>query len=106
VELVLLESASVSQSWCVEDANLEKPLCILITSTNASTYHDAVAACKFVSACRVGLALIVRTTLLIGVVEDVEVVVINVVTDKDIGDKFQDRGLSDTGLSKKKDGGA
>jgi hypothetical protein len=42
--------------------------------------------------------------LFIGTVEDVEVVVINAVTDKDIGDKFQDRGFSDTSLPKKKDG--
>ena len=36
-------------------------------------------------------------------VEDVEVVVMNVVAGKDIGDVFQDRGFSDTSLSNKKD---
>jgi hypothetical protein len=33
---------------------------------------------------------VVRTTLLVGVVEGAEVVVINVVTVKDIGDEFQE----------------
>jgi hypothetical protein len=42
--------------------------------------------------------------LLVAVIEDVEVVVVNVVASKYIGDEFQERGLSDTSLSKKKDG--
>ena len=37
-------------------------------------------------------------------VEDVEVVVINVVPSKDIGEEFHSRRLSNAGLSKKKDG--
>ena len=37
-----------------------------------------------------GLALVVRTTLLVGVVQDVEVVLINTVAGKDIGDKFEE----------------
>ena len=53
---------------------------------------------------RVGLTLIVGTTLLVGVVEDAEVVVVNVFAHKDIGDKFYDGGLSDTSLSNKKGG--
>ena len=36
--------------------------------------------------------------------EDVEVILMNVVADKDISEEFQKRGLSNTGLSKKKDG--
>jgi len=43
-----------------------------------------------VKAGRVGLALTVRATLLIGEVEDVEVVVINIVSGKDIGDELED----------------
>ena len=35
-------------------------------------------------------------------VENVEVVVINVVASKDIGDEFQDRGFSDASLSNNK----
>jgi len=46
----------------------------------------------------------VGTTLLIGVVEDVEGIVINVVASKGIGDELQERRLSDTGLSNKKNG--
>ena len=71
---------------------------------NAGTYHYSVAACKFVNAGQVGLALVVRAPLLVAVVEYVEVVVINVVPSKNICDEFQERGLSDSGLSKKKDG--
>jgi hypothetical protein len=54
------------------------------------TYHYAVLTRKFVKLGRVGLALVVRTTLLVGVVEDVNVVVINVVAGNNIGDKFQE----------------
>ena len=49
------------------------------------------------------MTLVVRTTSFIGVVEDTEVEMINVITGKDIGDEFQDRGLSNTSLSDKKD---
>jgi len=42
--------------------------------------------------------------VLVGAVEDIKVVVVNVLAEKDIGDKFQSRGLADTSLSKKKDG--
>jgi len=41
---------------------------------------------------------------LVGIVENVEVVVIDVVASKDIGDEFQQGGLSDASLSNKKDG--
>jgi len=60
------------------------------TFINACTYHYTVLTRKFVKAGRVCLALVVRTTLLVGMVESVEVVVINVVTSKDIGDEFED----------------
>ena len=42
--------------------------------------------------------------MLIGAVEDIEVEMINSIAEKDIGDEFQDRGLSNTSLSNKKDG--
>ena len=45
--------------------------------------------------------MVVITTLSIGAVEDIEVVVINVIAGKDIGDEFQERGLSNTSLSNK-----
>ena len=47
--------------------------------------------------------MIVRTTLFIGAVENLEVVVVDIFTGKGIGNEFQDRRLSDTGLSNKKD---
>ena len=90
VELVLLNSASVSQTRCGEDANLGKMLYIPTTFIYAYTYHYAVLARKFVKSGGVGLALVVGTTSLVGIVEDVKVVVVNVVASKDIGDEFQD----------------
>jgi len=71
-------------------------------STNCRTHHCAILARKLVKADRVSLAVVVRTTWLVGMVEDIEVVVINVVASKDIGDEFQDRGFSKTSLSNKK----
>jgi hypothetical protein len=88
VELVLLKPAGVSQPRSVEDTNLGERLFILTKQTSA--YHYAVFAPELINAGRVGLTLIIRTTLLVGVVENFEVVVINVFPDKGIGDKFQD----------------
>ena len=65
-------------------------LFILNTSTDAYTHHYAVLARKFVKSGGVCLALGVRTTSLVGIVEDVEVVVVNVVASKDISEEFQD----------------
>ena len=90
VELVLLKVARVSQTGCVEDANLGKMLFILTTFMNAYTYRYTILARKLVKPGRVGLALFVGTTLLVGIVENVEGVVINDVASKDIGDEFQD----------------
>ena len=47
--------------------------------------------------------MIAKNTSLVGVVENVEFIVVNILPRKDIGDKFQDRGLSDASLSNKKD---
>ena len=57
---------------------------------NTHTYRDAVLAPKLIKSGRVCLALVVRTALIVGMVENVEVVVINIVASKDIGDEFQD----------------
>ena len=65
-------------------------LFILTTFTNAYTYRYTILARKLVKPDRVGLALIVGTISLVGIVENVEVVVVNVVASKDIGDEFQD----------------
>jgi hypothetical protein len=77
---------------------------VVTTFTNTGTYHGAVLAPKFIKACRVGPTLISRITSLVCMFKDVEVVVINVIAYKDIGDEFQDRGLSNASLSNKKDG--
>jgi len=84
VQLVLLRTASVGKPRRVDDAN-----------------HYSVTAREFVKADRAGLTLIFRIALFVSVVEEVEVVVLNVVADKDIGDEFQDGGLSDTSLTNK-----
>jgi len=87
VEFILLDTASVGQSWRVENPNLQKRLyTILAPLKSASTYHYAVLARKCIQAGRVGLTLIVRTTLFIGTIENIEVIVINIIADKDIGD--------------------
>ena len=70
---------------------------------SARTYHYAVATRKFVKMGRAGLALGITITLLICVVEDVGVIGTNAVSNENIRDEFQDRGLSDTSLSDKKD---
>jgi len=48
--------------------------------------------------------LIIRTTLLVGVVEDAEIAVINAFAGNDISKELYEGGLSDTSLSNKKDG--
>ena len=74
------------------------------TFKSTRTYHYSVLARKFIQAERIGLTLVVRTTLLIGAVEDIEVEMVNAISGKDIGDEFQERGPSNTSLSNKKDG--
>ena len=59
---------------------------VSVPRSEISTYCYAVPARKFVTAGRAGLALVVTTASFVGVVEDLEVVVINVITGKDIGD--------------------
>ena len=90
VELVLPKVASVSQPGRVEDADLQKRLRVLTTLRNVRTYHYAVVAREFVKAGRVGLRAITQIILLVGAVEDVEVVVIKSLSGKDIGDEFQE----------------
>ena len=71
---------------------------------SAGTYHHAISARKFVKAGRVSLTLFAGNILFVAAVEDVEVVAINSVADKDIGDEFQYCRLADTSLSNKEDG--
>ena len=65
----------------------------------AGTYHYAVVTSDFVKAGRVGLGLVAGTILLVVTVEDFKVVAINIVADKDIDEKFQECGFTDTSLS-------
>ena len=89
VYLVLLETSSVGQPRGVEDADLRMGLRFRTALKNTGTYHHAVLAPKFVKAGRIGLTLVVRTTLLVRLVEDFEVIVIDVLAKKHIGDVFQ-----------------
>ena len=68
---------SQPSSTCVERGILEKALYVLITFTNTNTCYYITVACKSANAGRVSLVLVVRTIPAIGVVDDVEVVVIS-----------------------------
>lgn len=50
VKLVLLRTTGVSQPRRVEDAKLQKGLCIFTTLINFGTYHYAVLTPEFVKA--------------------------------------------------------
>ena len=89
LELVLPNIASVSQPGRVEDTDLRKRLRTLTTLRNVGTYHYAVFTSKFIKASQNGLRVIIQTTVLVGAVEDFEVVVINIFAGKDIGDELQ-----------------
>ena len=87
----MLKMAGVGEPRCVENANLGKNISLHTTFEIPDTHHCAVLARK---ARRFGLAPVVRTILLVGVVWGVGVVVVDVVAVKDIGNEFQDRRLS------------
>src|SRR5258706_15816340 len=105
LECVLLKMVCVGEPRCVENANLWKLVSLHTMFEIPNNHHYAVLAPELVKSRRLGLALVVRTTgLLVGVVEGVEVVVIDVVAVKDIVNELQERGLSYPSLSNKKDG--
>jgi hypothetical protein len=104
VALVLLSTASIGQSRGVEDANLGKWSLIPATFINPGTYHYTILAGKFVKMGGVGLALIIRTGLFVGGVEGFKVIATHFIAGENVSDEFQERGLSDTSLSNKKDG--
>ena len=87
VELVLMNTASIGQSRRVEDSNLREKSHLFIISI-ACTYHYTIITCQFVNTGRVSLTLAARTSLLVLLIEDVEVVATKGVTDEDIGDEF------------------
>ena len=84
-----MNTTSIGQSRRVEDANLREMLHTLEPFTNTATYQYTIFTCKFVNTGRVGLTLAARTSLLVGMVENFEVIAINGFADKDIGDEFQ-----------------
>jgi len=86
LELVLLKTTLVGEPRRVDDKNLEKRSRTLTTFTNASTYVTTPFFLISSYGCQVSLALVVGTTLVIGMVENAKVVVISVVADKDVSD--------------------
>ena len=90
MELAPPEDGECRLNWVCRECEPWDVLSILMLPINPYTYHYAILAPKLVKSGRVGLALVVRTTQLVGMIENVEVVVINVVSSKDIGDEFQD----------------
>ena len=90
VDLVLLNTTSISQPGCVENADLLKRLHTPITFRHAGTHYNAVPALQLVQVSRVSLTLIIRTTLFIGMVEDIEVVVVHGFAGEHIGNEFQE----------------
>jgi hypothetical protein len=83
-----MNTSSIGQSRCVEYANLCEESRILQAFTNTGTYQYSILTCEFIHTGRVGLTLTSRTTLLVALVKDAEVVVIKWIADKDIGDEF------------------
>ena len=90
VDIVLPNTPSVGQSRSVKDLDLRKRLCTLAMFINLRTYHQAVLTRQPVKAGLVSPTLVLETSMLVGVVEDVKVVVVNIITGKDIGNEFQD----------------
>ena len=68
------------------------------------TYYYTVVARELVEAGRVSPALVARTMLLVAEVKDFKVVAIDIVTDKYIGEVFQECGFANTSLPNQKDG--
>ena len=90
VELILLNTASIGQSRCVQDANLAKSSGVFSAMQNAGAHQYTIAALKLIKLGRVGLTLTGRTTLFVGVVKGLEVIVIYVLAAKNIGHEFDD----------------
>ena len=88
--LVLLNTPSVDQSRRVKDLDLRTRLCIVAMFINFRTYHHTVLTRKLVKVGCVGQTLVLKTTTLVGVGENVGAVVIEIVAGKDIGNEFQD----------------
>ena len=68
VECILLKTAGVGEPRCVENTNLGETISLQTTFDIPDTHHYSVLARKLVKVSRVGLALVVETTSLVGVV--------------------------------------
>jgi len=90
VNFVLLKTASIRQPRCVEDVNLGKWSNLLANFSKARAYLYAVVATKRVMASRIGLTFLVGATRFVFVIKDVKIVVVDVVSEKNIGDELQD----------------
>jgi hypothetical protein len=88
VGLVLLGIAGLGEPRCIEDANLEKKLHLLTRLKGAVAYHYSVPALKCVNVYALGPTLVAGIALIVCAVENVEVVVINVFAEKDIGNEL------------------
>ena len=85
LELGLLKIMGVGQSRGVEETNIGKRLCAITVPINSGTYHYAVLARKFINAGGVSLVLVGRTTLLVGMVDDVKLITSSVISGNNIG---------------------
>ena len=83
-----MNTPSIGQSRRVEDANLRERSLLFMIFASTCTYRYAIMTCQLVNTGRVGLTLAARTSLLVLLVEDVEVVAIKWIANKDIGDEF------------------
>ncbi len=85
-----MNTARASQLWCFKDANLGEMSCLPTRFKTPDAYYCAVLAREFVKPGQVDLALVVGTTLNVGVVESVKAVVTSVVYMKDVGGELQE----------------
>ena len=90
MDLVLPNTPTVGQSRRVKDLDLRKRLCIVAMFINFRTYHYVVLTRELVKVGLVGPTLVLKGIMLIGVVEDLKAVVVNIITGKDIGNEFHD----------------
>ena len=101
VDLVLLNTTNVGQPRCVEDTDLRKKLWPPHCAKNPRSYQYPIGARNFVKVGRPNL--LISTSSFWYAVENIEVVMIDVVAKKDIGNQFQECRLSGVGPSNKND---
>lgn len=70
---------------------------------DSATYRHVVLALESIDFGRVGLAVFARVTRLVGLVDDIEVIVANLIACDHVGDKLEHRGLANTRLANDED---